>query len=493
MTVCILGIVNAATEVNILYTNNTNGALENCLCPGKSYGSLEKRVKFIRDWMEVHPNTLILDAGDFLSASKKVLKDSIAFRAYEMIPYDAVGLGDQEFFRGVKVLAGLMKGSSLTFVATNLVKPELPGVLSEIIVVREGITFGILSVMGSRIFNFYPGEVKSEIEVLPYEAVLKDIIPGLRDRVDVIILLSHMGIEDDRELVKTVQGIDLLIGSHTQTVLESPEKVGETLIVQAGKDGYYVGKLTLRFDDDKKIKGYDGELIPMDITLPNDSTVVNMIIEYNRLSRLKAGKRVERIPPILKDFIIASTDRCSSCHPEQLSHWSTTLHAVAFETLTRDHKDKSPTCLVCHTTGFGRDDGYLNYNITAGLKNVNCTECHYVSTDHLREPVLNRSTVITEETCVRCHDIANSPTFEYMDYLDKIRHPLPELVVSEPIKQKKLHEVQEGETLWFLAGKYLGDEDKWVEIFNVNRDLIHDPNLIFPGQKIIISYNHDED
>ena len=86
--------VSAETEISILYTNNTNGALENCLCPGKAYGSLEKRVLFIREWFEDNPNSLLLDAGDFLSPTRNALKDSIAFRIYEMMAYDAIGLGD---------------------------------------------------------------------------------------------------------------------------------------------------------------------------------------------------------------------------------------------------------------------------------------------------------------------------------------------------------------------------------------------------------------
>ncbi|MDP6578926.1 MAG: hypothetical protein QF771_07155, partial [Candidatus Marinimicrobia bacterium] len=59
--------VSAETEISILYTNNTNGALENCLCPDKAYGSLEKRVLYIREWFEDNPNSLLLDAGDFFS------------------------------------------------------------------------------------------------------------------------------------------------------------------------------------------------------------------------------------------------------------------------------------------------------------------------------------------------------------------------------------------------------------------------------------------
>ena len=50
-----------AVDIYLLHTNNTNGALENCLCPGKSYGSLEKRIHYVRDWLKDYPNTIIVD------------------------------------------------------------------------------------------------------------------------------------------------------------------------------------------------------------------------------------------------------------------------------------------------------------------------------------------------------------------------------------------------------------------------------------------------
>ena len=76
--------VIAQKEIDILYTSNTNGALENCRCPNKALGSLEKRKHFIDQWYKNKPGTLFLDSGDFLSAKRNELKDSIAFKIYEM-------------------------------------------------------------------------------------------------------------------------------------------------------------------------------------------------------------------------------------------------------------------------------------------------------------------------------------------------------------------------------------------------------------------------
>jgi|ETNmetMinimDraft_3_1059899.scaffolds.fasta_scaffold14632_1 LysM repeat protein len=426
-----------AVDIYLLHTNNTNGALENCLCPGKSYGSLEKRIHYVRDWLKDYPNTIIVDAGDFLSSTRKTLKDSIAFRGYELIPYDAVALGDQEFFRGIPFLSGLMEDSDLPFLASNLKEPQLPNLQSEILVERNGITFGFFSVLDPSIFRFYPKSVSEAVDFLSYEDVATRHTLALKEKADVVVMLSHFGIEKDRELAGSVEGIDIIVGSHSQSILKEPEKIGNTLIVQAGKDGYYVGELKLTFDEEKELQSYNGKLIPMDISLPNDAIMVDMIIEYNRLKRQSLTRRVERISPIPEEYIVTPAAKCGNCHPENLEHWLTTPHSSSFATLEHEHKHKSPDCLSCHTSGFGRDDGYLNYNITAGLKTVNCTECHYVPESHLEESGLHELEPVIEEACLRCHDQKNSPSFEFASFTERIRHPVIEEVVEiEPIEEE---------------------------------------------------------
>ena len=50
----------------------------------------------------------------------------------------------------------------------------------------------------------------------------------------------------------------------------------------------------------------------------------------------------------------------------------------------------------------------------------------------------------------------------------------------------QFHEVQKGETLSKIAEKYYGDPGLYKEIFEANRNILKDPNKIFPGQKLRI-------
>jgi nucleoid-associated protein YgaU len=60
--------------------------------------------------------------------------------------------------------------------------------------------------------------------------------------------------------------------------------------------------------------------------------------------------------------------------------------------------------------------------------------------------------------------------------------------VTAPVQaqQVEYYIIQKGDTLWAIAKKYLGSGSRHAEIFEANREVIQDPNLIFPGQKIRI-------
>lgn len=52
--------------------------------------------------------------------------------------------------------------------------------------------------------------------------------------------------------------------------------------------------------------------------------------------------------------------------------------------------------------------------------------------------------------------------------------------------QKRTHTVVKGDCLWNIAKKYLGKGARWPEIYNLNKDKIKNPNLIYPGQVFIL-------
>ena len=138
----------------ILHSNNTNGALENCYCPDHPLGSIEKRALYVQDFIKSHPRTLVVDAGDFFTMSKKLLKDSLVCEAYATIPYDALLLGDQELTRNTEFLKNVLPKTEASIVITNLERPSLHRVRKYKIVKRGGLNIGILGIVGNNSMKY---------------------------------------------------------------------------------------------------------------------------------------------------------------------------------------------------------------------------------------------------------------------------------------------------------------------------------------------------
>lgn len=75
--------------------------------------------------------------------------------------------------------------------------------------------------------------------------ILAAILPEISVKADVIILLSHLGLHEDRRLAKMFSCLDVIIGAHTHHRLENGEVVNNTLLAAAGKWGRYIGKISL--------------------------------------------------------------------------------------------------------------------------------------------------------------------------------------------------------------------------------------------------------
>lgn len=79
--------------------------------------------------------------------------------------------------------------------------------------------------------------------------------------VDLVVVLSHIGVEDDRRLAAEVEGIDLIVGGHSHTFLEA-EQVGGTWIVQAGEYSKVLG-VTELIVQDGEITRFSDRLVPL--------------------------------------------------------------------------------------------------------------------------------------------------------------------------------------------------------------------------------------
>jgi len=144
----------------------------------------------------------------------------------------------------------------------------------------SGVRVAVIGLVGPEAFEFMePDETESLTIADPVET-MKFYLPELRRQADVVVALSHLGDEGDVALAECVQGIDVIVGGHTQVLLPEPLKVGETFIVQAGPDGEYVGRLDLTVDPKGRIVGTRNQMIPLGRHVPDDPEIARMVEAY---------------------------------------------------------------------------------------------------------------------------------------------------------------------------------------------------------------------
>ena len=267
------------TTLYILHTNNTNGALENCYCPDHPFGAVEKRSLYVDDFITENSNTILLDAGDIFTLTHQSLKDSLMAVAYSKLPYDGILLGDQEMTLEPQLRKKYIEMMDIPVVGSNI--EGAPN--SSIIINRNGINIAVLGIMDSYAIRYYPESIRETIKLEDPVKYVKKELKRLKNKADVVVLLTHQGADLDYELAKSIDGIDVIIGGHSQSNLESPEMVNGTLITQAGKEGYYIGVIELTIDRGEVVDRR-GRIDTMKFEMPDDPDIMKLIEEYEKKS-----------------------------------------------------------------------------------------------------------------------------------------------------------------------------------------------------------------
>jgi 2',3'-cyclic-nucleotide 2'-phosphodiesterase (5'-nucleotidase family) len=105
----------------------------------------------------------------------------------------------------------------------------------------RGLRVGVLAVMVPMVTERMKTQAASRFLWDPPLKVAATLAEELRPRVDLLIALTHIGHRQDRELAACGLGIDVILGGHSHTVIETPERVGSTWICQGGSHCRYVG------------------------------------------------------------------------------------------------------------------------------------------------------------------------------------------------------------------------------------------------------------
>jgi len=287
----------SAKELVIIYTNDFHGQLlpfETKAITGEfaEAGGAAYISSVIKELRNSYPtSSLLLMAGDIAQGTpiSNFFKGEPVVKVMNIIGYDACVLGNHEFDWGQEALNQMIESSNFPWLCANLItttnEDYYPGVKPYIIKELNGMKVAIIGLITDTTPSITKKDNVAGLEFLSEEEVTKDLIADIsaREKPDMIVVLSHLGIEADRKLAEKVEGIDIIVGGHTHATLKQPEKVGNTIIVQAGSKGVWVGLLKIDFSTaEHKIVSYQGELIPvLTQKIAPDEEVAKVVDEYN--------------------------------------------------------------------------------------------------------------------------------------------------------------------------------------------------------------------
>ncbi len=278
-------------EIIIVYTNSLNGYLDYCRCRENPRGGLVKRATEIKKIRMEAGEIFLFETGDFFSYEPDPLLAGYIVKAYRHIGYDAMVFGDQEFTIGRDEFMKHL--GSLPFVADNIRLGSGPAAVPRYKIIEKGrFRIGIIGTVAPEAFKYYPEKIIRDIRVLDQAAEInRDAEELKRKGVDLIVLLSHSGFDRDRELLRNIKGIHVIIGGHSQTLIKEPVVENNSVIVQAGADGSRIGILRIKAADGiiKSIKNSFRH--PTEYTPADDEYIRGLIKEY----LAKSKKDIENI------------------------------------------------------------------------------------------------------------------------------------------------------------------------------------------------------
>ncbi len=264
--ISILAAVIAATtlyaqDLTILHLNDTHSHID----PQRSgdyigMGGVIEQAVFI-DSVRVadgRKNVLLLHAGDFGQGTSYFteLGGNIEIDVLNSLGFDVVCLGNHEFDNGTSELARRLRNLKADVVCANydFDGSPLEGLVKPYAIVRKaGMKIGVIGLL-TDIRRVVDKEIAAEFKYMDPVSVVNRYADFLRNErgCDLVLCLSHLGYENDKETAAAVRNVDAIVGGHTHTLLHKLQKVKDldgkdVVIVQNWKWGLNVGVLKLDF------------------------------------------------------------------------------------------------------------------------------------------------------------------------------------------------------------------------------------------------------
>jgi len=216
----------------------------------------------VKELRENRKDILVLDAGDLFfkkftnpipeNELKKVSeKAQLILESFNLMGYDALGIGDDDLTLGRDFLMEMSKKAQFPLLSSNIIHEDSGKLLFQPYLLKEiaGMKIGIFSLFSPDLFTG-PNDLRKKGLVFrdPVETA-QAMVRELQPKTDLIIVLSHLSYPKDVELAQNIPGIHLIIGGHTGANLLYPPIIKNTYLLQTAPKGMYGARIDFSFNN----------------------------------------------------------------------------------------------------------------------------------------------------------------------------------------------------------------------------------------------------
>ena len=465
----------SAPKVALVLSGEQIGYLEPCGCSETQSGGMSRRANLFKQIHERGWATAAFDLGSLVRRNRRQskIKFESMLSCLSDMDYSVVGIGPQEIALGADTFLQLHNpepekpNTTPQFVSANITVyggEDLGHLPYKVITVNDtaiGVTSVITPSISETVVGLNPNP-NADIAITP----AKEKLPAVLEKMaahgpapELIVLMTQSSLIEAREIAQQYPQVNLILSTGgAEDPLPEAEMVGKTMLINVGHKGKSVGVVGYYPDNEKQPLRF--ELVNLDkYRFPDTERMREQMMYYQ--DRLKEEELATKEPPIphpTGDTFVGAK-QCARCHTKAYEKWKTSKHANAFPSLTRGRKGQEenwiprkhdPECLACHVTGWHTrqvvryDSGYIDEKTTPDLLGNQCENCHGPGSKHVElenrwkkdkdsVPVeelaaTRKQLTLTKDkakkiTCGLCHDLDNSPHFDFEKYWPEVEHP----------------------------------------------------------------------
>ncbi len=334
-------------------------------------GSYAQIATYVNDVRKNNKNVLLVEVGDAIQDNQvevfaktpEYAKDNPVPKVLNAMNYDIFVLGNHEFNFGMPALDAILEDMQAKKITANFYHKDGKRYLDPTTIIeKDGVKLGIIGLTTpmSATFEKDTGYLDNMKFTSPIEETKAQIADLKAKGVDAIIVIAHMGIENENniadtgvaDLVNAVDGIDVIIAGHMHKNVPS-ETIKNTLITEPHRYGTVVSEVDLTFDvDDKqavKLLSKSAKTVPVN-KLESDPKIVEIYKPYHeelrRLNNVVIGQVANDMIPQGKNHGVSiafskDTGMSSLIHDVQQHYSKADVVSFAFdyETVRLDKGD----------------------------------------------------------------------------------------------------------------------------------------------------------